>query len=168
MAMDFSVVVRVRQHFGSDPDAFEDTAEGEAPFVGAAKDFEFTCPDLDSGESGVLLFQSFGVSHRRNGLEVNGETVFGGIPASNELVVLGAPELTTPEVQFELPRWNSHVLLLGSGVLQDSNVLRVESRDPEGGSDGELDEFIVDNMVVLFRTASSGPVAGGGQVASEG
>lgn len=155
--MDFTVIIRVRQQFGADRNAFEGTAERSSHFVGAAKEFEFRCPDVDRESEGVLHFQSFGVSHRRNALEVNGQPVFGGIPRSGDFVQAEGDAGPT-----EIPVWNSHVLLIGRGVLRESNILRVESRDPQGENVGELDDFVIDNMVVLFKTTPRDSASGGG------
>lgn len=154
MALDYTMIINVRQHFGSDSNAFEETAENQAPFVGAAKDFQFSCPDVDSQAGGILLFQSFGVSHRSNQLEVNGDIVFGGIARSADFVV-------PRESVIEVAIWHAHVLLVSAGSLRENNTLHIESRNQDGGTGGRLDDFIIDNAVVLFKTRQSqGPVIG--------
>lgn len=60
----------------------------------------------------------------------------------------------------ELPVWSGNVLLVTPGVLRDSspNLLRIEARDQDGGTDGDLDSFIVDNAVILYTTSSDDSV----------
>src|SRR4051794_29838882 len=114
MALDFTVVINVRQRFG-DSQSEERGLEEDAPFVGASKDFEFSCPNVDSGAGGILLFQSQGVSHNKNILEVNGIPVFGGIPAASI-------EITPVSI---MAVWSGNVMLVSPGVLRASNILHI-------------------------------------------
>jgi hypothetical protein len=142
--MDFVVVIGVRQQFG---DA-ESALEADAPYQGPAKDYEFLTPDVDRQAEAVMLFQSLGVTYDKNLLSVNDQAVSGGIPRGTEVV------MTPDGLLEELPIWNANVLLIGRGALRDPgpNVLHIEARDPSGGTDEHLDSFIIDNLVILYKT----------------
>jgi hypothetical protein len=154
MGLDFTVVVNVRNQFG-------DNDLDIGVFAGREKSFTFDCPSVSSGRA-LLLFQSLGVGPGQT-LEVNGEPVFGGVPATD--AITGSTGSTGgPSPPFDIPNhthsllfaitfgWVGNVLLISQGVLRDSgNVLRI-------ASDG--DNFVVDNVVVLYksRTGVIGPV----------
>ena len=49
-------------------------------------------------------------------------------------------------------------MLVHPGVLKENNVLRIRAR--ETADSGNLDNFIIDNVVVLFKTTERpGPIA---------
>jgi hypothetical protein len=136
MGCDFSVIVNVRQTFGNA--IFYD---GDLP-VGPTKDFHFDCPNVDPGPAAVLMFQTRDVDHERNVIQINPATaeqptVFGGIPLS--------PGINT---------WNGNIMLIrAGGVLRETNnELHIESRNSSGGGGGGIDAFIIDNVVVLYKT----------------
>lgn len=62
MALDFTVIIHVRQRFGDNEleDLNDIGLETNAPFVGQQKDFEFRCPNVDPSQRAILLFQSQG------------------------------------------------------------------------------------------------------------
>ncbi len=136
MATDFTVILFQRQHFGNQPGVFNDI-EPDVPFAGPAKDFSFNCPNVNPGETAFLMFQSRDVDLPRNIFNVNGKDIFGGLPVS--------PSRDT---------WNSNILLIESRheLKPANNVLRVESRNASGGSNGDLDDFIIDNVVIVYKT----------------
>jgi hypothetical protein len=142
----------VRHRFGDhEPDPSEADVETEAPFVGRAGSFTFDCPHVNGGEVALLLFQALGVSHRKNVLEINGVGIPGGIATS----ITPITPIVTPAgpAVFELQVWNANVMLVPRNVLRDNaNVLRIESRNRNGGTDGNLDNFIIDNVVVLYKS----------------
>jgi len=118
MALDFTVVITVRQRFGDND--IEDTGlETDAPFVGAEKDFEFHCPNVDSRQQALLLFQCMGTNGQQS-MEINGRPIFGGIPAATEL-------LTLPSGIVSHAQWNGNVMLIEPGVLREDNVLRIQA-----------------------------------------
>ncbi|MBL9137783.1 MAG: hypothetical protein JNK85_18075 [Verrucomicrobiales bacterium] len=130
----FTVVIAVRQGFGTDGQSLR-AMEPDVPLVGTSKDYTFACPDLNPSEPAVLMFQSRAVNSRRNVFSINEIPVFGGIPVS-------------PGVDA----WNANVMLINPDVLRPSgNVLHVESRSQGGGSGGDLDDFIIDNLVVMYK-----------------
>ncbi|MCP3962388.1 MAG: hypothetical protein GY719_31480 [bacterium] len=150
MPLDFTVVQAVRQRFGdSIADEFEFDRETEAPFVGAAKDFPFECPNIDRSQDAILQFQSLGVSHRNSVLQVNSTKVFGGLSTS---VDFARDDIKV----FVVQRWATHHLLLQPGLLRNNNVLRIESRRHATGGSSGIDNFVIDNITVLFKTRRGG------------
>jgi parallel beta-helix repeat protein len=136
MGNSFTVIQYQRQHFGNQPGSFNDI-EPDVPFAGAAKEFRFDCPQVNPAETAILLFQSRDVSHSRNILQVNGTPVYGGLPVS--------PSRDS---------WNGNVLLLEPRhqLRATGNVLRLEARNTSGETGGDIDDFIVDNLVVQYKT----------------
>lgn len=136
MATNFIIILFQRQHFGNEQGTFNDI-EPSVPFVGRTKDFSFNCPNVDPNETAFLTFQSRDVDHQRNVFQINGVNVFGGLPAS--------PDRKT---------WNGNILLVEPhhGLRATGNVLRVESRNSSGGSGGDIDDFIIDNVVIVYKT----------------
>lgn len=175
MALDFTVVFSVRQRFGDNlrdgkpprPPGSEFDSEKElgletgAPFVGLEKDFSFQCPSVDRSHVAILLFQSQGVSIRQN-MEINGQPIFGGIPTSvdsdTKRIESGSE---AQQVRNLLARWNGNIMLIHSGVLQENNILRIRAAEM---TDGNVDDFVIDNVVVLFKARPRGPVLDPGTV----
>ena len=153
MALDFTVVITVRQRFGDSQD--DDTGqETDAPFVGSEKQFNFRCPNVDGSQQAILLFQCQGANVQQS-LEINGQQIFGGIPSSVEFVTVPDPALVLARAQ-----WNGNIMLIQPGVLQENNVLRIQAG--EISDTGNIDNFIIDNLVVVFKTRSGvGTLPGG-------
>lgn len=143
MALDFTVVIRVRQRFGDDQ-SNNPGLETDAPFVGLQKDFAFVCPNVDRSQDAFLLFQSQGVDVQQP-LLINGQQVFGGIPSSTDLFTI-----PNPERLVIFAKWTGNVMIIEPGVLQVNNVLRIQAGKD---SEGKIDNFIIDNLVVVFKTA---------------
>lgn len=141
MAMDFTVVITVRQRFG-DRDEDDVAQETIAPFVGAEKSYDFQCPNVDPNQEAILLFQCQGANIQQN-LEINGQQIFGGIPSSVEVVTVPDPTRFLFRAQ-----WNGNIMLIHEGVLRENNVLRIRAAELDDG----LDNFIIDNLVVMFKT----------------
>src|SRR6185295_15209461 len=139
MATNYTVVLFSRQHIGNDPEVFNDV-EPNVVFVGPAKDFPFDCPGVNTAEAAFLMFQSRDVDHQRNVFRVNGVDVFGGLPASPAR-----------------DAWNGNVVLIERHhqLKATGNVLRVEARRSDGGSDGDVDDFILDNVVITYKTVDA-------------
>ena len=143
MALDFTVVMPVRQRFGEekpDKEVADVGLETDAPFVGQQKDYSFRCPNVDTSQFAILLFQSQGVVQQQR-MTINGQIIYGGIPPS---VDRGSDSLGT----FLAATWKGNVMLVTPGVLAENNVLHIESRKVAG----ILDSFIVDNVVVIFKS----------------
>lgn len=131
-----SIVFQFRQHFGNEEDLLPGT------FVGRAEEYRFDCPRVDRREQAFLHFLARHVSNDANLLIVNGQGLAGGVPR------------TSGE-----DAWSGHVVLIPDGVLNTvANTLRVESRNGSGGTDGDVDDFVLDNMVVVYPTIRWGCV----------
>jgi hypothetical protein len=135
MATNFTVILFQRQHFGNEPGSFNDI-EFNVPFAGSTKDFSFDCPGVNPAETAFLMFQSRDVDHQRNIFQINGVDVFGGLPASPSR-----------------DAWNGNILLLEPHhrLRATGNVLHVESRDSSGGTGNDIDDFIIDNVVIVYK-----------------
>ncbi len=136
MATNYTVVLFSRQHFGNDAGVFNDV-EPNVVFVGPAKDFPFDCPGINTAEAAILMFQSRDVDHQQNIFRVNGVDMFGGLPAS--------PARNA---------WNGSIVLVERHhqLKATGNVLRVEARRSDGSSTGDVDDFILDNVVIIYKT----------------
>jgi hypothetical protein len=171
MPVDFTVVITVRQRFGDQKEDRIDSLsqrefglEASAPFVGAEKDFPFQCPGVDRSQPAILLFQSMGVT-KAQVLEINGQVIHGGIPVSvdQDSRRLGSGSDAHTDKQMHA-RWNGNVMLIHPGVLALNNVLRIRAAEMTSGN---IDDFIIDNAVVVFKTTARGIVATtGGLVAT--
>ena len=137
MTTNFTVILFQRQQFGNEPGSFDDV-ELHVPFVGAMKSYSFDCPGINSGETAFLIFQSRDVDHSKNIFQVNGVDVFGGLPAS-----------PTRDA------WNGNILLIEPHhqLKAAGNVLHVESRNSRGEGVDDLDDFIIDNVVIVYKLA---------------
>lgn len=161
MAMDFTVIEPVRQRFG-DSNVVDSAGSGEfpleqeAPFAGQSKDFRFSCSRVDPNQMAVLQFESLSVtaggqyvfspefSGKRNIIRINGTDIPGGITNSPYVEAVGRIW------HF----WKAHSLLVPPFVLRDvDNILHIESiKIPISGGD-TLDNFIIDNVVIFFKTS---------------
>jgi hypothetical protein len=91
----------------------------------------------------------------QNVLTVNGTTVFGGISPGPQDPILVA------EDNRRIPLWKTHLLIVSG--LREENVLHIESPIVAGSRD----DFIIDNVVVFFKTRAPGHVTPPQQVATE-
>ena len=73
-------------------------------------------------------------------IQINGVNVPGGIGVGS----------SWPYLDPHVPLWNTHLLLVEGSTLREQNVLHIESSP---GSDGNLDDFLIDNVVIWFKTA---------------
>lgn len=129
--MNYSVIVNQRNHFGNEPDFLPGV------FAGRRKDFSFDCPGVDSRQQSVLMMQTQHVSVEANVFTVNGTTVFGNVPQTTE----------------DKDAWAAQVLLVNPNVLRSSgNILHVEARTGSGSSSGDVDDFVIDNVVLMYKT----------------
>ena len=159
MALDFTIITDVRQRFGDmirdeKPSLRERESgiEDDAPFVGWEKSFVFRCPSVDRSQFALLLFQTLGVSVRQ-GLEINGQTIFGGIAPSVDFDsrMLGSGSEAHQD-RAAIARWNGNVMLIHPNVLQENNILRVRAAEMTAGN---IDDFVIDNVVVVFKTGGA-------------
>src|SRR6185503_13345823 len=158
-----TIITDVRQRFGDYARAETESPgggglEADTP-PGLAKSFAFRCPSVDRRQFAILLFQTLGVAVRQ-GLEINGQTIFGGIaPSLDPAARILGPRSESPEDRTTLGTWNGHVMLIHPGVLQENNILRIRAADATAAN---IDDFLVDNVVVVFKTAQQPGGARGG------
>jgi hypothetical protein len=144
MSTDFTVIMRVRHQFGDERRDFQSEAlpDFNAPFVGAAEDFEFSCPNVDPSQDAILQFEHRGAAfYVDHPVLINGERLAGGVSAG--------PRGVNPD----LPTWETRILLIRAGLLGEENTLRIESEIST--TSGNYDNFTIDNVVVFFKTRSS-------------
>jgi|tagenome__1003787_1003787.scaffolds.fasta_scaffold19870268_1 hypothetical protein len=157
MASDYTIIMGVRHRFGdAKDDAGEQDEDFLAPFVGAAGEFPFSCPNIDTSQRAILQFEYRGSEQfltfpdphgnpenlvgitDEHPVKVNGQLIAGGVPA--------APQ------RGQMQIWSTRVLLIDPGVLKHENILRIETGDI---STSNLDNFTVDNAVVFFKTGTT-------------
>lgn len=156
MTADFTVIQAVRHQFGDK--AIPEGADYDAPFVGASTDVSFACPHVDPNQLALLQFESVGVEiglgpfnygygdleAPRNIIRINSVDIPGGITPG--------PRIKFGDKNYGI--WKAHTLIVPSGLLRESeNVLYIEAVhfEPFGGT---LDHFIIDNVVITFKTLS--------------
>jgi hypothetical protein len=157
MNTNFTVIFSGRQHFGDERTTFNDVepnVDGNA-FVGHKKDFTFDCPNINPNETAVLMFQSRDVSKsQRNIFRVNQVDVFGANPASGTLPASGGIPASA-----DRNSWNGNIQLLETRhrLKATGNTLHIEARNDAGGVGGNIDDFILDNMVIMYKIRTPPP-----------
>jgi hypothetical protein len=138
MASDFTVIRAVRARFG---DSTGDLAgEKGAPNLGVATNLPFDCPKLNANEMAVLQFESTDVTVDANVMSINGRPLSAPLRKSTGFA--------------DTVRWTANLVLIDKGVLKPTgNLLHVEARTDTGGTTGNRDDFILDNIVVFYKTA---------------
>jgi len=142
MGVNYTVILFSRQHFGDEQGSLFPGVQ----FVGKTKDYTFDCPDVDPNETAVLLYNSYDVTSPRDRFEINGKQLYGGL--------------------YEAPgghTWASHELLVEPefNLKATGNVLHVESRTRGGHTAGDIDDFVLDNIVIMYKARRSPPVPQG-------
>lgn len=137
----YTTIFVSRQHFGD-----ERTVLGtHADFVGRKHDYPFDCPNVDPTQWAVLLFQSFDVNYDGNVFQINEHDVPGGLPAGPKHETVGSTVKSS---------WIGNVMLFdpvrGHHLKPTGNVMHIESMGRNG-----IDDFILDNMVILYKTRSA-------------
>lgn len=128
--MDYTVIIRAGVHFGDEASSLPGF------FVGDGEDFEFDCPGIDPSQEAVLTFQALGVDSLKNVFRINDKVVYGGLPSSRS------------------QGWAAQTLLVNPGTLRArGNVLRIEARTSGGQSSGDIDDFVIDNLVLFYKTS---------------
>jgi hypothetical protein len=130
MPSDFTVIMRVRHHFGDDEDSFF------GAFVGRDEDFPFECPNVDVRQEAVLMFQSLSIDHDRHSFQLNDEEIAGGLPVSRSN-----------------DDWTGNIMLIRPNLLRATgNSIHIGARDSRGSILGNVDDFVIDNMVIMYKT----------------
>ena len=117
------------QHFGDEPGSLSGT------FRGDDHEFTFDAPGVNPNLRAVLMLQTRGVNHDLNVIRINNVNVTGALVKhedSNE--------------------WFAQLGEIPLGTLKATgNVLKIISRNTDGNAGGNLDDFNIDNVVVLYR-----------------
>ena len=163
MATEYTVITPTRHRFGDnkgDRDQF--SVDQQAHFDGPSADFEFSCPNVDSSQQALLQFQHRGSTQqvgfpttdpegqnlaaitREHPVTINGRELFGGVPAS--------------PFTGRMPVWSTRVLIIHPDVLRETNLVKFQSIHEIFGN---LDDFTIDNLVVLYKTRRSGTTSPG-------
>jgi hypothetical protein len=133
---DFTVILYEVQQFGDSRGAFG--AGSGRNFTGDQADYEFSCRNVDPDEIAVLTLDTFEVNSEKNVIQINGVALKDGFR------------------EGQGKKWVTHQLLVRNECnLQESgNVLHIESGDKSGGT-GNIDDFILDNVVIWYKTSNS-------------
>jgi hypothetical protein len=133
MSTSFTVITTASQHYGDHEGMFEKEAPGST-FVGAGNTQSFGVSGIDTGQQAILMFRSFNVNFRTNVLSLNGQTLERAIARSVER------------------EWKTQMVILPPGLVKDGeNELRIESRTRTGDSDGNLDDFLITDLVLWYQ-----------------
>ena len=117
------------QHFGDEPDFLTGT------FRGDDHEFTFDAPGVNPNLRAVLMLQTRSVSHDLNVIRINGVNITGALVK-----------------HAESNEWFAQFGEIPSGTLKATgNVLKIISRNSNGEAGGNLDDFNIDNVVVLYR-----------------
>jgi len=117
------------QHFGDEPDFLTGT------FRGDDHEFTFDAPGVNPNLRAVLMLQTRNVGSDLNVIRINNVNITGA------LVKHGDGN-----------EWFAQLGEIPSGTLKATgNVLKVISRNSDGNPGGNLDDFNIDNVVVLYR-----------------
>ena len=118
------------QHFGDDPGAFG----GSGTYRGDDYDYYFNAPGVDPNRSAILMLSSFDVATHCNVVKINGVSISGALVAQ------------------ESPEWASRIGYVPAGVLKATgNVLHIATRNVSCTTGGNLDDFLIYNVVLLYQ-----------------
>src|SRR5262249_19843890 len=123
-------IVAGNQHFGDDPAAFG----GNGVFRGDDFDYTFNAPGVDPSKRAVLMLWNLNVDNHCNVVTINGTSISGALVAqvSNE--------------------WATRIGEVPAGVLKATgNVLHIGARNTSCTVGGNLDDFMIDNVVLLYQ-----------------
>ncbi len=130
--MDYTVIVNERHHFGNEPQFLPGV------FAGPSQCFDFECPGIDPGQRAVLMFESLHVTTPKNIFTINDKTIFGGLPTTVQ----------------DKQAWTGNVMLVEAGTLSPrGNSLCVQALNSSGQPSGDIDDFVIDNVVLLYKTS---------------
>jgi hypothetical protein len=162
MASDYTVIQAVRQRFGSSGGTPGESAVfSNSPFVGRSKEYNFDCPGLDPSPMAVLQFATVGVDlpsypeldRIESVIRINGVDIPGGLQP-------GDTGRRTDDTFY--PTWKTQILLVPAHTLRSSNnVLFIEAAEFRVLTGFWVDTFVIDNIVLFYKTAASRPPIGG-------
>lgn len=117
------------QHFGDEPDFLTGT------FRGDDHEFTFDAPGVNPNLRAVLMLQTRNVGSDLNVIRINGVNITGALVKHEDG-----------------NEWFAQLGEIPSGTLKATgNILKIISRNSDGNAGGNLDDFNIDNVVVLYR-----------------
>lgn len=119
----FRVIFSVSRHLGDDPGEGDDTDES------------FDAPDVDASKTAILLLRTQGVDFSKNVITIN------GVAVSNALV----PHSVSNEYFSEIG------IVPANTLKATGNTLYIGARNEDGNLGGNLDDFDVDNVVLIYK-----------------
>jgi hypothetical protein len=131
---DFQYVIRSTQggdHFGDD----EFSLPGV--FRNAFRTYTFTLPGVNPSQEGQVILSTFHVNYSCNRFEINNVPIPVFADHNDESV------------------WETETFRIGTNVLRagtNANTLTIRAVDGSCGTGGELDDFVVANLVIHYRT----------------
>lgn len=135
MSSSFTVITTASHHFGDHEGMFE-KEDPTATFVGHSHTTEFEVAGVDTRHSTLLMFKSFNVNFRTNVLSVNGQVVERAIARSVER------------------EWKTQLVVLPAGLIKlGTNAVTIESRTRTGEASGNLDDFLITDLVLWFHAS---------------
>lgn len=121
----FRVIFSGSRHLGDDPGEGDDTDES------------FDAPDVDASKTAILLLRTRGVEFSNNIITINGVTI------GNALV---------PRSAEHNDEYFSEIGIVPANTLTaTNNKLYIGARNEDGNLGGNLDDFDVDNVVIIYR-----------------
>lgn len=157
MTMDYTVIEQVRQRFAPSPTVSHDDylANADGPWAGMSKTFHFDCPNITTGDqTAVLQFATVHVGGERGFnpptpvLRVNGQDVPGGFQGPG-------------------PYWRTQTLLVPQFWLKEhGNTLYIAAIDADPPYGTPVDIFVIDNIVLFYKTHASGTGGGAGRTSA--
>jgi len=121
-------------HFGNNLGWIQ-PLDNPAPFVEGSRNISFNCPDVDPNQMAILTFEVYDITSPRH-MELNGKV----LPRQPEIV------------NADHGTWDTIVIIINRDILVSAdNVLRVQSLDSSGGTSGNLDDFLIRNIAVLYK-----------------
>ena len=138
MSTDFTIILYDPQHIGDQPKGLGGAGGNTASYAGEQATYEFSCRSVDPGQHAVLTLNTYDVNSGKNVFSINGVQVKGGL------------------LKGQGEAWVTHQLIVtpDSNLKDTGNVLHVEARDNRGGT-GNVDDFLLDNVVITFKTRDS-------------
>jgi hypothetical protein len=150
MSSDFEVIFSGKKHFGDQQGNFNGI-EPVVDFEGPDRDYPFSCPNVDPSKPAILMFESLGVTTAQSDvIKVNGVDVRGV-----NTDILNGEKAGIPASPNDEVGWSGNVLILEGRRHQlkaTGNQLTVVSRTRAGTLNGNRDDFLLDNMVIMYKT----------------
>jgi hypothetical protein len=127
----YAYIITTPQLFGD-----KDTTSQFAVNRGQDHEYSFNLPGVDRNKAAILMLRTALVSHKLNSFTINGHPlkIFHGRGHEDS-------EFSTDHV--EVPGWM---------LKETGNELKISARNSSGGLGGDLDDFLVDDVVLIYKT----------------